>query len=146
MELFVKHFSELTAQELYEIYRLRVSVFVVEQKCCYQEVDDADKDAYHVWLRDEDGIEAYARVLPRGATFPEVSIGRVIAVKRRCGLGKQIVAAAIGTATEKLHARIADLAQTYVKKLYENFGFYQTSEEFLEDGIPHVQMQLDLTK
>lgn len=89
MELFVKHFSELTAQELYEIYRLRVSVFVVEQKCCYQEVDDADKDAYHVWLRDEDGIAAYARVLPRGATFPAVSIGRVIAVRRRCGLGKK---------------------------------------------------------
>ena len=65
MELFVKHFSELTAQELYEIYRLRVSVFVVEQKCCYQEVDDADKDAYHVWLRDEDGIEAYARSAAR---------------------------------------------------------------------------------
>ena len=78
MELFVKHFSELTAQELYEIYRLRVSVFVVEQECCYQEVDDADENAYHVWLRDKDGIEAYARVLPRGATFPEVSIGRVI--------------------------------------------------------------------
>ena len=38
MELFVKHFSELTAQELYEIYRLRVSVFVVEQKCCYQDL------------------------------------------------------------------------------------------------------------
>lgn len=143
MELFVKHFSELTAQELYEIYKLRVSVFVVEQKCCYQEVDDADKDAYHVWLRDEDGIEAYARVLPRGA----VSIGRVIAVKRRCGLGKQIVAAAIGTAKEKLRAdRITIEAQTYVKKLYEDFGFRQTSEEFLEDGIPHVQMQLDLTK
>ena len=129
MELFVKHFSELTAQELYEIYRLRESVFVVEQNCCYQEVDDADENAYHVWLRDKDGIEAYARVLPRGATFPEVSIGRVIAVKRRCGLGKQIVAAAIGTATEKLHAdRITIEAQTYVKKLYEDFGFYQTSE------------------
>ena len=142
MELFVKHFSELTAQELFEIYRLRVSVFVVEQKCCYQEVNDADENAYHVWLRDKDGIEAYARVLPRGATFPEVSIGRVIAVKRRCGLGKQIVAAAIDTAKEKLTIE----AQTYVKKLYENFGFYQTSEEFLEDGIPHVQMQLDLTK
>ena len=126
MELFVKHFSELTAQELYEIYRLRVSVFVVEQKCCYQEVDDADKDAYHVWLWDKDGIEAYARVLPRGATFQEVSIGRVIAVKRR--------------------DKITIEAQTYVKKLYENFGFRQTSEEFLEDGIPHVQMQLDLTK
>ena len=147
MKLFVKHFSELTAQELYEIYRLRVSVFVVEQKCCYQEVDDADENAYHVWLRDKDGIEAYARVLPRGATFPEVSIGRVIAVKRRCGLGKQIVAAGIGTAKEKLHAdKITIEAQTYVKKLYEDFGFHQTSEEFLEDGIPHVQMRLDLTK
>ena len=136
MKLFVKHFSELTAQELYEIYRLRVSVFVVEQKCCYQEVDDADENAYHVWLRDEDG-----------ATFPEVSIGRVIAVKRRCGLGKQIVAAAIDTAKEKLRAdKITIEAQTYVKKMYEDFGFRQTSEEFLEDGIPHVQMQLDLTK
>ena len=147
MELFVKHFSELTARELYEIYKLRVSVFVVEQKCCYQEVDDADENAYHVWLRDEDGIKAYARVLPRGATFPEVSIGRVIAVKRRCGLGSKIVAAAIDTATEKLHAdRITIEAQTYVKKMYEDFGFRQTSEEFLEDGIPHVQMQLDLAK
>ena len=135
MKLFVKHFSELTARELYEIYKLRVSVFVVEQKCYYQEVDDADKDAYHVWLRDEDGIEAYARVLPRGATFPEVS------------LGSKIVAEAIDTAKEKLRAdKITIEAQTYVKKMYEDFGFYQTSEEFLEDGIPHVQMQLDLTK
>ena len=147
MELFVKHFSELTARELYEIYKLRVSVFVVEQKCYYQEVDDADENAYHVWLRDEDGIEAYARVLPRGATFPEVSIGRVIAVKRRCGLGSKIVAAAIDTAKEKLRAdKITIEAQTYVKKMYEDFGFRQTSEEFLEDCIPHVQMQLDLTK
>ena len=144
MELFVKHFSELTARELYEIYKLRVSVFVVEQNCAYQDVDEADRTA---WLRDEDGIKAYARVLPRGATFPEVSIGRVIAVKRRCGLGSKIVAAAIDTATEKLHAdRITIEAQTYVKKMYEDFGFRQTSEEFLEDGIPHVQMQLDLTK
>ena len=87
------------------------------------------------------------RAFCRAAQRPEVSIGRVIAVKRRCSLGKQIVAAAIDTATEKLHAdKITIEAQTYVKKLYENFGFYQTSEEFLEDGIPHVQMQLDLTK
>ena len=92
MELFVKHFSELSAQELFEIYKLRVSVFVVEQKCYYQEVDDADKTAYHVWLRDGDGIQAYAR------------------------------------------------------KLYENFGFSQTSEKFLEDGIPHIQMQLVITE
>ena len=147
MELFVKHFSELNAQELFEIYKLRVSVFVVEQKCYYQEVDDADKVAYHVWLRDGDGIQAYARVLPCGAAFPEVAIGRVLAVKRRCGFGSRIVAAAIDTAKERLHADTITIeAQTYARKLYENFGFRQTSEEFLEDGIPHVQMQLTITE
>ena len=98
MELFVKHFSELSAEELFEIYKLRVSVFVVEQKCPYQEIDDADRAAYHLWLKDEDGIEAYARVLPQGVTFPTAAIGRVISVKRRCGLGGKIVEAAIHAA------------------------------------------------
>ena len=145
MKLQVKHFSELSAEELFEIYRLRVSVFVVEQKCPYQEVDDADKAAYHLWLEDKDGIEAYARVLPRGVTFPTVAIGRVIAVKRRCGLGSEIVEAAIRTAKEKLAAdKITIEAQVYARSLYEKAGFHQTSEEFLEDGIPHIQMQLDL--
>lgn len=92
-----KAFSELSAEELFEIYKLRISVFVVEQKCPYQEVDDADRAAYHLWLKDEDGIEAYARVLPRGVTFPTEAIGRVIAVKRRCGLGSKILEAAIHT-------------------------------------------------
>ena len=81
MELIVKHFSELSAEELVEIYKLRVSVFIVEQSCPYQDIDDADNSAYHVWLRDEDGIEAYARVLPAGVAFPTAAIGRVIAVK-----------------------------------------------------------------
>lgn len=142
MEQIVKHFSALSAQELFEIYRLRVSVFVVEQKCPYQEVDDADRAAYHVWLQDEDGIEAYARVLPPGTAFPTAAIGRVIAVKRRCGLGSRIVAAAIAVAETQLHADVITIeAQTYARALYEKLGFRQTSEEFLEDGIPHIQMQ-----
>ena len=95
MELVVKHFSELSLEELVDIYKLRVSVFVVEQKCPYQEIDDADKKAYHLYLKDDNGIQAYARVLPQGTTFDEASLGRVIARKRRCGLGSQIVAAAI---------------------------------------------------
>ena len=145
MELVVKHFSELSAEELFAIYKLRVSVFVVEQKCPYQEVDDADQTAYHVWLRDETGIKAYARVLPQGTTFPTVSIGRVIAVKRRCGLGSEIVRAAICAAKEKFGADTITIeAQVYARTLYEKAGFHQTSEEFLEDGIPHIQMQLDL--
>lgn len=145
MELVIKHFSELSTAELFEIYKLRVSVFVVEQSCPYQEVDDLDKVAYHIWLRDENGIAAYARVLPQGAAFPDAAIGRVIAVKRRCGLGSRIVSAAIDTARAKLAAdKITLEAQVYARSLYEKLGFHQTSEEFLEDGIPHIQMQLEL--
>lgn len=145
MELTVKHFRELTAEELYDIYRLRAAVFVVEQNCVYQDVDDADKTAYHLWLSDEDGIQAYLRVLQNGARFEDVSIGRVIAVKRRRGLGSRILAAGIQTAKEKFQAkRIVIEAQIYARKLYENAGFVQTSGEFLEDGIPHIQMTLEL--
>ena len=82
MQYIIKHFSELTTEELLEIYKLRVSVFVVEQKCPYQEVDDADRDSYHIWFQDEDGIQAYARVMDGGVTFAEPSIGRIIARKR----------------------------------------------------------------
>lgn len=146
MKLVVKHFSELDAKELYQIYRLRVAVFVVEQKCPYQEVDDADCAAYHLWLEDEGGIEAYARVLPQGTRFPAASIGRVMAVKRRCGLGSQILRAAIEVARTKFHAdEITIEAQVYARSLYEKQGFRQTSEEFLEDGIPHIEMQLKLS-
>ena len=145
MELTVKHFSQLSAEELFEIYRLRVSVFIVEQRCPYQDVDDADRTAYHLWLRDENGIAAYARLLPPGVTFPTAVIGRVIAVRRRCGLGTRIVDAAINAAREKLSADVITIeAQVYARSLYEKAGFVQTSEEFLEDGIPHVQMQLRL--
>ena len=84
MELVVKHFNELCTEELLDICRMRVSVFVVEQKCPYQEIDYADKQAYHIYLKDDQGIQAYARVLPQGVTFDEASVGRVIAVKRRC--------------------------------------------------------------
>ena len=83
MELILKHFRELTLDELADIYRLRVSVFVVEQNCPYQEIDAADKTAYHLYLKDEDGIQAYARVLPPGTTFETCSIGRVLSKKRR---------------------------------------------------------------
>lgn len=141
MELTGKHFSELTTEELFDIYKLRVSVFVVEQNCPYQEVDSADKTAYHIWLKEDGELLAYLRVLPRGAVREEVSLGRVIAVRRRCGLGSRILAAGIRTAVERFGADcIVIEAQTYARGLYEKAGFVQTSEEFLEDGIPHIQM------
>ena len=141
MELIVKHFNELTTSELYEIYKLRNSVFIVEQACPYQDIDDADKSAYHVWLKDDYGIGAYLRILPKGVNFNEVSLGRVIAVKRHCGLGTRIVKEGINIAKERLNAEcIVIEAQVYAKKLYENIGFVVNGDEFLEDNIPHVPM------
>lgn len=145
MQFFAKHFSELTTRELFEIYKLRVAVFVVEQKCAYQEVDDIDSQAYHLWFEDDEGIQAYLRLIPAGVARQEVSLGRVIAVKRRCGLGTKIVVQGIRIAQEKLQAKeIVIEAQTYVRKMYESLGFVAESEEFLEDGIPHIRMCLKL--
>ena len=102
MELHVKRFSELTTEELYRLLRLRVSVFVVEQNCPYMELDDRDQDALHVWFEDRDGIRAYLRILDAGAVSEYVTIGRVIAVKRRCGMGSRILSEGIRIAKEAL--------------------------------------------
>lgn len=142
MELICKHFTQLTRDELFQIYKLRVAVFIVEQQCAYPEIDDADQAAWHLWLQDGDGIAAYLRVLPPGTTFDAASIGRVIAVKRRQGLGSRIVAAGIRAAQEQFGAQTITIeAQTYARELYQRAGFVQTSEEFLEDGIPHIRME-----
>ena len=145
MELVIKHFNELTNEELWAIYKLRVDVFVVEQQCPYPEVDEADKVAYHVWLKDDTGIQAYLRVLPAGATFKEPSVGRVISVKRRQGLGSQILAVGIQVAKEKFHAKTLIIgAQLYARAFYEQAGFVQSSPEYIEDGITHIHMKLEL--
>ena len=144
--LQIKTFQELSASELYEILKLRVSVFVVEQNCPYPELDDRDQCALHLWFRDDDGIQAYLRVLDRGAESEQVSIGRVIAVQRRCGLGSRILSEGIRAAKECFRADSIYLeAQVYAKGLYERQGFRPISEEFLLDGIPHVKMLLERT-
>ena len=145
MDLVVKRFDKLSLEELYEILRVRVAVFVVEQHCPYQEMDYKDLHAYHVFLKDQNGIQAYLRALDRGVSFDEAALGRVLTVKRGCGLGSRILSEGIKTAQEKFHAdRIKIEAQSYAKGFYEKAGFKQVSGEFLEDGIPHILMLLDL--
>ncbi len=144
MELVVRKFEELTVKELYEILKLRVDVFVVEQNCPYPEIDDKDQEAYHVWLRDEDGIVSYLRVLDKGVSFEDAAVGRVISAKRRKGYGTIVLKEGIRIAKEKFGAeKITIEAQVYARKFYENVGFRQVSEEFLEDGIPHILMTLE---
>lgn len=144
MELCVKEFGELSTDELYEIMKLRVSVFVVEQQCPYMELDGVDKSALHVWLRGEEGeILAYLRVMDKSERREFVSLGRVIAAKRRCGLGSEILRAGIRVAKERFGAeKIYIEAQCYAREFYGKQGFVQISEEFLEDGIPHIKMLL----
>lgn len=145
MELIIKHFNELTTLELLEIYKARIAVFVVEQNCPYQDIDGCDQDAYHVYLKDENGIQAYLRVLPQGVRYEDASLGRVISIKRRCGLATRVLKVGIDLAREKFGAkRLIIGAQVYARSLYEKVGFVQCSGEYLEDGIPHIHMTLEL--
>lgn len=143
MELIIKQFRELTAAELYAIYRLRTAVFVVEQKCPYQEVDEWDPLAWHFWLRDDTGeIAAYLRLIPWERTGEGV-IGRVVSAWRRMGLGSRLLGEAVAFARNRLRLEVLTLAaQTYAQAFYERAGFSPVSEVFLEDGIPHIQMTL----
>ena len=145
MELCVRAFGELSLDELYEIMSLRQAVFVVEQSCPYQDMDGNDRQALHVFLSDEGKITAYLRVLPAGTGFEDVSIGRVVSAVRCCGFATRLVNDGIRLARERFGAeRIVIEAQTYARSLYEKAGFRQISEEFLEDGIPHIKMCLEL--
>ena len=141
METIVKTFEELSVNELYEILRARSEIFVVEQNCVYQDLDDVDQEAYHVYLKEDGKIVAYLRVVDKDKRLDEVSLGRVISLKRRCGLGTVIMKAGIAVAKEKFQAKKIKIgAQLYAKPFYEQVGFQQISGEYLEDGIPHIYM------
>lgn len=143
METIVKSFTELSVEELYEILKLRADVFVIEQNCIYPDIDDKDRHSLHVFLKEQEEISAYLRVIEKGVSFDEVSIGRVVAKYRRKGLGTQVLKAGIQAAQKYYRAhKIIIEAQTYAKEFYEKQGFVQISDEFLEDGIPHIQMML----
>lgn len=143
METFIKHYSELTADELYDILQLRAEVFVVEQNCPYQDLDGKDKDAYHVWLRDERGVAATLRVYD----LEGVHIGRVVTRVHRQGLGTLIMEEGIRLAREKYGRRdIFISAQQYARPFYEQFGFKVYTEGYLEDDIPHIGMKLSADK
>ena len=145
METTVKKFDELTTAELYEISRVRAEVFVVEQNCAYQDLDGVDLDAYHVFLQEKGKIVAYLRVVDKGKRLDEVSIGRVISLKRRQGLGGKLMKAGLAVAKEKFGATTVKVgAQVYAKPFYESVGFAQISGEYMEDGIPHVYMSREV--
>ena len=143
MTLHKKMFSELTAEELYELLRIRSEVFVVEQNCVYQDMDGDDQASVHLWLTDQDRVVALCRVCPAGTHMKEVSIGRVITTERGKGYGKRIMLAGIEAAREHFDATTIEIeAQEYAKGFYEQVGFRKSSDPFILDGIPHIKMTL----
>lgn len=141
MEIFIKTFDELTNDELYEILKARAEIFVVEQKCIYNDLDDVDKVSLHVFINDEDRLAAYLRVIPKGICCDNVKIGRVITVKRGVGLGAKVLQAGLESAKERLDADVVVIsAQTHAIGFYEKGGFETVSDVYMEEGIPHVKM------
>jgi len=136
-------FAELTPREVHDLYRLRAAVFVVEQKCAFQDVDGADPESWHLLGYSESELVAYSRLVSPGAKFPEPSIGRVITALavRRTGLGRELMRESVKRA-EKLwpNRAIRIGAQCYLQKFYGDFGFVTVSEPYDEDGILHVEM------
>lgn len=140
----VRQTNELTPRELVTIFKERTRVFVVEQTCYYQEVDDEDYQCFHVRILDDqtDELMAYARIMPKKDS---VTFGRVLVVEkfRRQGLGNQLLKAVLDYISTHFPGLDVEIeAQAYLTKFYGSFGFKQTSEIYLLDNIPHCQMKL----
>ncbi len=142
MNLTIKAFQDLTVDELFNIYKLRCEVFIVEQNCPYQDVDDADKESFHLLLRENDELVAYLRIIPRGVLGDEVRIGRVVAKYRHRGYATEMLKKAVSFIDKEFGDNCVVLeAQVYARSLYENCGFEPISDIFLEDNIEHIRMK-----
>ena len=152
MEWILKRFDELTLDELYEALRLRVDVFVVEQNCPYPELDGMDRVSLHLLGREAGRLLAYLRLFRRPGEDRTAQLGRVVTSERGKGYGAELLRRGIFAASEVLCCdEITIEAQSYAAGFYARAGFEVCSDEFLEDGIPHIRMHMkikdrDLTK
>ena len=143
---YIKKFNELSTAEFHDIIQLRLAVFVVEQDCVYQDLDGKDRTALHIMGRnEEDAIVATARILHENSK--KVIIGRVVVEKkfRKYGLGKELMKQSISDIIRLYgNIQINIAAQKYLLNFYSSLGFVSSGKEYLEDGIPHVEMNLNL--
>ena len=142
MDIIIKKFDELTLNELYKIMQLRSQVFVVEQNCIYQDLDDIDKISYHLFIKgNNDMIKAYLRIFEKDKDIAQ--IGRVVTEEkeRKKGYATKLMEKGIQLIKNEMKKNKVYLeGQVYCKDLYLKLGFEIISDEFLEDGIPHYKM------
>ena len=142
-----KTFYELDTEDLYQILRLRSEVFVVEQDCVYQDIDNKDQNAIHLYYKENSEIVAYTRIFKAGDYYENPCIGRVVVSKKNRGkdLGKKIMIDSIEYIKQNIKGEKIELsAQKYLDKFYKDLCFYKIGEDYLEDGIPHQRMIFDL--
>jgi ElaA protein len=140
-----KKFEALSVVELYQILRLRSEIFVVEQNCVYQDLDNKDQKALHLFGEYDGKIIAYSRLFKAGDYFDYSSIGRVVVDEnyRDKKFGHELIKQGIAEIRNHFNEEnITISAQLYLKKFYETHGFIQTSEMYLEDDIPHIEMKI----
>ena len=141
MEFRILRYDDLDRDTLYDILALRAEVFVVEQRCAYLDPDGRDKNCYHMICTENGKMKGYLRILPPGEFFKEASIGRVLVTDRRKGIATEIVRRALDFIFKELRQDTVRVeAQTYAVGLYGKFGFETIGEEFMDEGIPHIQM------
>ncbi|MCA9765135.1 MAG: GNAT family N-acetyltransferase [Carnobacterium sp.] len=136
----IKPFEELTNSELHRIYKERTAVFVVEQECAYQEVDDIDLTSIHFFKQIDDVFMAYARLIVEPHS---TRIGRVLVPKehRNNGFGQELVTVMLAYTDQHYPGfPVNAQAQAYLQNYYASFGFQPISEIYLEDNIPHIDM------
>ncbi|MBC7438523.1 MAG: GNAT family N-acetyltransferase [Flavobacterium sp.] len=141
----IKTFNELTLNELYAILKLRSLVFVVEQNCVYQDLDNKDQKALHLIGETENKIVAYSRLFKPGDYFDLACIGRVVidADYRDKKWGHLLIQEGIkGVLKHYNETKIKISAQLYLKKFYESNGFVAQGKVYLEDDIDHIEMVL----
>ncbi|WP_274474973.1 GNAT family N-acetyltransferase [Mangrovimonas aestuarii] len=143
LDIHIKPFNELNTSELYDLLQLRSEVFVVEQDCVYQDVDGKDQKALHILGYKNRNLVSYTRIFSSGDYFEQASIGRVVVKERerKYGYGYEIMKASIKAVENYFNTtQITISAQCYLKTFYNNLGFKEVGESYLEDGIPHIRM------
>ena len=144
IECVKKKWSEISLEELYSVLRLRSEVFVVEQDCVYQDIDNKDQIAIHLLGYINKELIAYSRLFNEGDYFKETSFGRAIIKKekRGQGYGDELVKESLKTIKNYYgNKKVKISAQAHLKTFYSKHAFIAKGKEYLEDGIPHVSME-----
>lgn len=135
-------FAALPPEYLYQSLKLRQDIFILEQNCFYQDIDDLDQESLHLFLISDSETAGYLRIVPPDKKFKEVSLGRILVASDFRGrkLGYKLVEKGIEMAAEYFEGPIRIEAQEYLERFYSEMGFKKDSEIYELDGINHIQM------